>query len=127
MSRTPCGSWGGWGGWTAANEPVAGSSGCLGNDDFQALEVVAEEARVSGDERRALKQGMCPDQEVRNGARHRAGLVQRTQPLLVTALHLAGADRGASLQRQEPQAHLLDDVHDVGAMAQPGGDFADDD
>jgi hypothetical protein len=36
----------------------------LGHDDLEAFEVVAEEARVAGDQALALQQGVGTDQEV---------------------------------------------------------------
>src|SRR6478752_3809778 len=92
-------------------------SGGLGNDDLETFEVVPEETGVAGDEAAALQQRVGADEEIGNCPRRSKNAAFGLQPLLVAPLHLAGADCGARLGRQEADPRLLEDVEQLGAEA----------
>src|SRR5690606_26800815 len=85
----------------------------LGNDQLQALEIVAVECRVEGDQAVALHQRVRTDQEIGDGP----GL---GATLALAPLHLAGAQGRLGLDRTEMHAHLFHRGEHIGAVAQRG-------
>src|ERR1700712_375486 len=100
-----------------ANPRVKGSSGRgLGHDDAQALEIVAKESFVAGDERAALQERVRADQEVGHRTPGERAAALALKALLVAPLHLAGADRRAQLGLRVEDAGVLERLDQVAAV-----------